>query len=402
MKKILIIEDDQIVANVYRNKLAVEGYQTEAALDGETGLKMMRTFQPDAIVLDLILPKMSGVEVIREIRSEANFSKLPIIVFSNTYLTNLIQDAWKAGATKCVSKINCPPKALLELMRRTISGGAVSPARPTTDGAPATQSARFTSEADAEFQAELQKTFIASLPATLAALRAGLQSLIKSDTEEAQLKHIHDLYRRVHAVSGNASIAGLVPIAHLAAALEALLKELYEKPKNINSSTLRTVATTVDFLGFLFQHGTRPDKQEIPPASILVVDDEAISRRAIIYALEKAQLQSVSVEDPNAAFKLLSENQFDLVLLDVDMPGMTGYELCNKLRNLPLHKKTPVVFITGLSDFDNRTSSMMAGGNDFIAKPFLFIELTVKALIHVLRGKLQPRQMAGIHPVSKS
>jgi DNA-binding response OmpR family regulator len=43
-----------------------------------------------------------------------------------------------------------------------------------------------------------------------------------------------------------------------------------------------------------------------------------------------------------------------------------------------------------LSDFDSRTSSMMAGGNDFIAKPFLFIELTVKALIHVLRGKLEP------------
>jgi len=390
MKKILIIEDDQIVANVYRNKLAVEGYQTEAALDGETGLKMMRTFQPDAIVLDLILPKMSGVEVIREIRSEANFSKLPIIVFSNTYLTNLIQDAWKAGATKCVSKINCPPKALLELMRRTISGGAVSPARPTTDGAPATQSARFTSEADAEFQAELQKTFIASLPATLAALRAGLQSLIKSDTEVTRLKHIHELYRRVHAVNGNAGIAGLVQIAHLAAALEALLKELYEKPKNINTSTLRTVAATVDFLGFLFERGTRGDKQEIPPASILVVDDEVISRRAIIYALEKAQLQSISVEDPNDAFKLLSENQFDLVFLDVDMPGMTGYELCTKLRNLPLHKKTPVVFITGLTDFDNRTSSMMAGGNDFIAKPFLFIELTVKALIHVLRGKFQP------------
>jgi DNA-binding response OmpR family regulator len=65
-----------------------------------------------------------------------------------------------------------------------------------------------------------------------------------------------------------------------------------------------------------------------------------------------------------------------------------------------LHKKTPVVFITGLSDFDNRTSSMMAGGNDFIAKPFLFIELTVKALIHVLRGKLQPRPVTGNHPAS--
>ena len=391
MKKILIIEDDQIVSNVYRNKLAVEGYEAEIALDGETGLKMMRTFQPDAIVLDLMLPKMSGVDVIKQIRSEADFSKLPIIVFSNTYLTNLIQDAWKAGATKCVSKINCPPKELLELMRHTIGGGeTVSHARPKTEGAPATKPAKFTSEADAEFQAELQKTLIASLPATLTALRADLQSLIKSDTEVARLKHIHELYRRVHAVNGNAGIAGLVQIAHLAAALEALLKELYEKPKNINASTLRTVAAAVDFLGFLFERGTRDDKQEIPPASILVVDDEVISRRAIVYALEKAQLQSISVEDPNAAFKLLSEKQFDLVFLDVDMPGMSGYELCTRLRNLPLHKKTPVVFITVLSDFDSRTSSMMAGGNDFIAKPFLFIELTVKALIHVLRGKLQP------------
>ena len=150
MKKILIIEDDQIVANVYRNKLTVEGYQAEVALDGETGLKVMRTFQPDAIVLDLVLPKMSGVEVIKEIRSEADFSKLPIIVFSNTYLTNLIQDAWKAGATKCVSKINCPPKELFELIRRTIGVVvAVSPARPKTEGALATKPAKFTSETDA-------------------------------------------------------------------------------------------------------------------------------------------------------------------------------------------------------------------------------------------------------------
>jgi DNA-binding response OmpR family regulator len=391
MKKILIIEDDQIVANVYRNKLVVEGYLAEIALDGESGLKLMRTFQPDAIVLDLMLPKMSGIEVINKIRSEPEFSKLPVIVLSNTYLTNLIQDAWKAGATKCVSKINCSPKVLLELMRRTIGGGeAVSPARQKTEGAPAIKPAKPASEADAEFQVEFRESFIASLPAVLTVMRAALQSLIKSDTEVARLEHIHELYCRIHAVNSNASLAGLVLIAHLAAALEALLKELYEKPKNINASILHTVAAAVDFLDFLFEHGTRPDKQEIPPASILVVDDEALACRTITYALKKAQLESVSVEDPNAAFKLLSENQFELVLLDVDMPGMTGHELCNKLRSLPMHKKTPVVFVTRLDDFNNRTKSMVAGGNDFIAKPFLFIELTVKAIIHVLRGKLQP------------
>jgi DNA-binding response OmpR family regulator len=391
MKKILIIEDDQIVANVYRNKFAVEGYRTEAAHDGESGLQLMRTFQPDAIVLDLMLPKMSGVEVIKAIRGEAEFSKVPIIVLSNTYSTNLIQDAWKAGATKCVSKINCSPKVLLELMRRTIGAGeAVSHAPRKTESRPVAKSDALGNETDAAFQAEFRKTFIAGLPAMFTVLRVDLQSLIKSETEAERVEHIHELYCRIHAVNSNASLAGLVPIAHMAAALEALLLELHEKPKSVNASTLRTVAIAVDFFNFLFEHGTRPEKWEISPARILVVDDEAIACRAIVYALEKAQLQSVSVEDPNVAFKLLSENNYDLVLLDVDMPVMTGYELCIKLRSLPAHKKTPVVFITRLDDFNNRTSSMMVGGNDFIAKPFLHIELAVKALIHVLRGKLQP------------
>ena len=393
MKKILIIEDDQIVANIYRNKLTVEGYQVEVTLDGESGLKLMRTFRPDAIVLDLMLPQMSGVEVIRQIRSEMEFSKLPIVVFSNTYLTNLVQDAWKAGASKCVSKINCPPKELLHMMRQVVGGGdAVPQARPigASNGKPPKAAPAMSSgEADAAFQAELRNTFVASLPSTLVALRSGLQNLIKAPDEVNQLKHIHELYCRVHSVNGNAGISGLTQIAHLAAALEALLKELYEQPRNINSSTLRTVAAAVDFLGFLFDRGTRQDKQVIPAADILVVDDEDLSRRAIVYALEKAQLESVTVEDPSTAIRLLSEKSFDLVFLDVNMPGMTGYELCAKLRALPLHRKTPVVFVTVLGDFDNRASSTMAGGNDFIAKPFLFIELTVKALIHVLRGKLQ-------------
>jgi len=393
MKKILIIEDDQIVAKVYRHKLAAEGYQTEIALDGENGLKTMRSFQPDLMVLDLMLPKMSGVDVIRQVRSESEFSKLPIIVFSNTYLTNMVQQAWKAGANKCLSKATCSPREVVDVVRNTIGASGVTPPRPADAGETAkikTVNADAEAEADAAFQKDLNRQFVESLPTTLATLRTGLQSLIKAEDETLRLKHIYELYRRIHALNGNAAIAGLLTIAQMAAALEALLKELYEKPKNINPSTLRTVAAGVDFLGFLFEHGIQPEKQEMPPANILVVDDEAISRRAIVYALEKAQLQSVNLEDPNAAYNLLSENPFDLVFLDVDMPGMTGYELCTKLRNLPGHKKTPVVFVTVLSDFDNRTSSMMAGGNDFIAKPFLFIELTVKALIHVLRGKLQP------------
>ena len=392
MKKILIIEDNQIVANVYRNKFALEDYQVEVALDGETGLNMLRIFRPDILILDLMLPKMSGVDVIKKVRGDADFARLPIIVFSNTYLTNLIQEAWKSGANKCLSKASCSPKEVLDIVRQTVGdSGAASKAHSPEDDLKA-KAEKLTAEGvkDAAFQAELQKTFVDSLPATLATLRAGMQSLVKAGDEMAQLKQIYELYRRLHALTGNAGIAGLTQISKMSDAVEALLKELYEKPKGINSSTLRTVAAGVDFLGFLFASATAPDKQAIPGGDILVVDDEPISRRAIAYALEKGHLQSTCSEEPNAALKLLEGKNFDLVFLDVDMPGMNGFELCAKLRNLPHHKKTPVVFVTALSDFDSRTNSMMAGGNDFIAKPFLFIELTVKALIHVLRVKLQP------------
>jgi CheY-like chemotaxis protein len=395
MKNILIIEDDQIVANVYRNKLAIEGYNTEVAADGESGLKTMRTFKPQLIIIDLMLPGISGVDVIKEVRSEDEFAKTPIIVFSNTYLTNLIQEAWRAGANKCLSKSNCTPKDVIEIVRNAIgdSGAMTQQRAPNAAEVAATpKPAALAKENDAEFQADLRNAFIENLPGTLYSLRTVLQAFIKADNEMTRLKQVYELYRQVHALNGNAGLAGLTHIAHMSSAFEALLKEVYEKPKNINSSSIRTIASAVDFLGFLFEKGTVPGRQEIPASKILVVDDEAISRRAIVYALEKAKLKSVNVEDPVEAVQLLQDNEYDLIFLDVDMPNMNGFELCAKLRGMSQHRKTPVVFVTSLNDFDNRTSSTMAGGNDFIGKPFLFIELTVKALIHVMRNRLQVRR----------
>jgi len=59
----------------------------------------------------------------------------------------------------------------------------------------------------------------------------------------------------------------------------------------------------------------------------------------------------------------------DAVLLDINMPGINGFELCEKLRHLPGCKTIPVIFITGYSNFDNRKTSVLSGGQDFITKP---------------------------------
>jgi len=403
MNKILIIGDDQIVANIYRHKFSVEGYQVEVALDGLAGLELVRSFRPDAVLLDLMLPKMTGVELMKKIRSEPELEQIPVIVFSNTFLSDMLQQAWKAGATKCLTKANCTPQQVIEAVRSTLSGNGTDAgvtadrvaasvsqaAAPSAQGQPGQAPGRpTTGNEDAEFQADLRKSFIESFPGTLAAARRLLQGLIKSNDEAARVKPAQELYRRIHSLSANAGITGMLQIAQMADALEALLKELYEKPKNITASTLRTVALAVDFLAVLFERCALPEKQEALAAKVLVVDDEAISRRAITYALEKAKLKCVSLEDPQAAYNRLSEDKFDLIFLDVDMPVMNGFELCTKLRTLPAYKRIPVVFVTSLNDFDSRANSTMSGGNDFIAKPFLFIELAVKALVYVLRGKL--------------
>jgi CheY-like chemotaxis protein len=270
-----------------------------------------------------------------------------------------------------------------------ISAPAALAEPPAADSpAPTTHAPGSTAETDAEIQADVRTAFLANLPASLAAIRALHKDLIRAGTESAQLQKAEEMYRRVHGLAANAGLTGLALIAPMADAFEALLKELCDKPKNINPSSLRTVAAVIDFLGFLFEHSAASHQHESPPPMILVVDDEPLSRRAISHSLERAKLKSVSLDDPQKAYKLLCEQAFDLIVLDVDMPGMNGFELCSKLRKLPKHEKTPVVFVTSLNDFESRANSTMSGGNDFIGKPFLFMELAVKALIYILRRQI--------------
>jgi DNA-binding response OmpR family regulator len=181
-----------------------------------------------------------------------------------------------------------------------------------------------------------------------------------------------------------------------------LMKELVEKPKTITPSTMRTVAHAIDFFGELSKPGVPADLADNPPIEILIVDDEVLSRRALIYALEKAFLKPVSVEDAEAALTKVKNAKFDLVFLDVNMPGMDGFQLCDRLRASGLNQTTPVIFVTATTDFQVRAQSMLRGASDLIAKPFMFIELTVKALTFALRHRLENQKQSRPAPALRS
>jgi len=397
MSKILIIEDDQVVANIYRNKLVVEGHKVECASDGETGLEVMQTFQPEVLLLDLMLPGISGIDVLKQVRTDDHFSQLLVVVLSNTYLTSMVQEAWKAGANKCLSKASSTPQSVLNVIRALVQhDGKADAARPSAAHSHLShpdndrqQSAEPTSAAkDEAFQSELSSSFIESLPGALMKIRSLHQNLVKALDDEARKEPIDKLYRAIRRLTGSAGLAGLPHVSQMVEALEALAKELRDKPKTINASTLRTLASAIDLLGVLAEFGAKNPTKIGAGAKVLVVDDDAISRRAVSYSLEKARLNSVAVEDPKAALDLLSKNTYDLVVLDVEMPEVNGYELCSRLRGFAANKGTPVVFVTALNSFESRANSSVSGGNDFIGKPFLFIELGVKALVQIWRTRL--------------
>jgi DNA-binding response OmpR family regulator/HPt (histidine-containing phosphotransfer) domain-containing protein len=449
MKKILIIEDDSIVAHIYRNRLEKEGYTVEVCEDGQAGFYRIHEFHPSAILLDLMLPKMNGIDILKKIRAEGEFRQTPVIVFTNAYVPNMIQEAMSAGASVVCNKATLTPRQVLDALSNLLNGLPATPSQPKIlplapapsnnptarrgdplfqsstpggfEGSPPPQRGFVTpddvdstrpglgraavprpsqsmptaaeSAEDAAFQAELTEAFNAAKIDTISTLRKHAHGFTKSSSDTVRMQSLLDLYRKVHSLTGSAGIAGFTAVSQFTAALEVLLKELYDKPKNINASTMRTVVYSVDFLAELFKNNS-PQPEPISSSGILVVDDEILSRRAVTYALEKAGLKSVSVEDPLVALQLSTENAYDLIFLDVQMPGLDGFELCSKIRAMPTNKTTPVIFVTSLTDFKSRARSSLSGGNDLIAKPFMFIELAVKALTHVIRGRVVLQKQA--------
>ncbi len=85
MSKVLFIEDDPKLLDVAREKFEREGFTFATAMDGEEGIKQMRLFKPDLVLLDLLMPKVSGFEVLARVKNDPALSKIPIVVLTNVY-----------------------------------------------------------------------------------------------------------------------------------------------------------------------------------------------------------------------------------------------------------------------------------------------------------------------------
>ena len=151
--------------------------------------------------------------------------------------------------------------------------------------------------------------------------------------------------------------------------------------------------TGVDLLEELCLDCRNPDLVN-PEFRILVVDDDPVARRAISGAIQLAFPKPDSADTGEEALAKAADKLFDVIFLDVQMPGMDGFTTCARIRATTLNARSPVVFVTVQNDDASRQKAAAVGGNAFIGKPALAAEITLRALTLALRSRLEKASAA--------
>lgn len=119
--KLLIIEDDLFLLNMYASKFELEGFEVIIAEDGEKGWKTAIKDVPDVILLDIMMPKMNGFEVLEKLKSDDKVSKIPVILLTNLSQRDEIERAMNLGAADFLIKAHFRPSEVVEKIKKLLN-----------------------------------------------------------------------------------------------------------------------------------------------------------------------------------------------------------------------------------------------------------------------------------------
>ncbi len=118
--KILIIEDDTFLLQMYSTKLELEGFKVLNAVDGEKGLRVAKKELPDLILLDLLLPKKDGEEVLLELKQDQSTANIPVVILSNIGQKEKIDRCFALGAKDYLIKAHFIPSEVIAKIKKTL------------------------------------------------------------------------------------------------------------------------------------------------------------------------------------------------------------------------------------------------------------------------------------------
>ena len=280
MQKILIIEDEEALLKMLAKKLVREGYAVVTAPNGEVGLAMIRKENPDLVLLDILMPKMGGMEVLERMHADKKLSKIPVIIISNSGQPVEIERAKTLGIRDYLVKAEFDPQEVIEKVKKIFE----------EDGSNAPLDTSFSEEPTKE---------------------------------------------------------------------EGVTKK--RKPSRKKSAPAEA------------------------SASVLVVEDDRFLRDLIVKKLEKEGLTTIQAIDGEEGLRFIRENKPLLILLDLVLPGIDGFEVLRQVKADPETADIPVVILSNLGQKEDIDRGLNLGAKDYLIKAHLTPEEIVEKVKEILK-----------------
>lgn len=293
-KKILVVEDDVVLREVLKEKLVQKGYIVSVAEDGEQALRHIIDDKPDLVLLDILMPRKGGMEVMEEINADTKLKGLPIIVISNSGQPVEVQRAKELGAREFLIKAVFDPNEVLEKVAKVLS------------------------EASAETVSFVEKT----------------EGSLNDDGTETNV---------VDLDSG-------------------------EKDAAANSSSNKRGASP--------QGGGK--------RKILVVEDDKFLRELFVRKMFNEGFDVESAVDAEQAFDVLRTKKPEIILLDLILPGVDGFEILTQIKKDANLKDIPVMVISNLGQKEDIDRAMGLGASDFLIKANYTLDEIITRVLTVL------------------
>ncbi len=122
MANILIVEDDPLMSRMYQKIFKFEGFEVDLAHDGEEGLDKVRKNKPTLVLLDIMMPKMNGLEVLEKMKLDPEIKTIPVIMLTNLAGNQDAESALSKGAVKYIIKSENDPKQVVNMVKEILAG----------------------------------------------------------------------------------------------------------------------------------------------------------------------------------------------------------------------------------------------------------------------------------------
>jgi two-component system, sensor histidine kinase and response regulator len=380
-RHVLLVEDNDFNRDIAAEVLTELGIVFTVAVNGREAVDLVGTQPFDLVLMDIQMPVMDGLTATTLIRADGRFRSLPILAMTAHAMSGDRERSLGAGMNDHITK----PISFEELTMSLIQWMPAGPVKPSPEAVPAPltlpaedgipdllppfdiPAALLRNNGKPKLIGKLLLTFHERYANVIAELKG---NLVDHKDEEAQ--------RLVHSLKSLAAALEATQLADAAFAVEKALRAGHRDTLSplidiLDKELVPAVAAASTILPMSSGlHAAEPALAAGSPskwrASILVIDDEP-SVHDLLADVFHNDYEVLRANEGATGLQLARLKSPELILLDVMMPGMDGYEVCEHLKKDPQTREIPVLFLTGARDMHSEIKGLLLGATDFVSKP---------------------------------